>query len=437
LTAGSYKLTVTDLYGCTAEFDTLLTQPDTLSATLVPKHITCVAPGMDNGEIDLTVTGGVQPYSYVWSNSASSQDITGLTAGVYSVTITDANGCVYIGSTEVKLPPQLKFSYEISDYQGYEVSCFGRSDGRIKITTKSGVAPFVFSWTYPSGATSSLAEINGLPAGSYILHISDANFCTADTTFILDQPGEFSVNFDPSWSTAGGFNINCAGEKTGSINVIPVNAVGNVSYLWSDGNTSQLRENLPAGHYEIVLTDQNSCTARDTISLAEPPPLQLVFADTINPFCTDKPDGSVSVAISGGVPGYYYTWSDDSHGAGITNVTAGWYSVRVTDMNGCSVRDSINLIPQNEICLIIPNAISPNGDDINDLWTIGEIELYPDIEVKIFDNWGILVWQSARGYPQRWDGTSRGRKLPIDSYHYIIDLHNGTKPIIGSITIVR
>jgi len=437
LTAGSYNLRVTDLYGCPALFDTLLTEPDALSATLVTKHITCVAPGMDNGEIDLIVTSGVQPYSYAWSNLASTQDLTGLTAGVYTVTITDANGCVYISSTEINLPPPLKFSYEISDYQGYEVSCFGRSDGRIKITTNSGVAPFVFSWTYPSGETSSLAEITGLPAGSYIMHISDLNSCTADTTFILEQPGEFSVDFDLSWSTAGGFNINCSGERTGSINVTPVNAVGNVSYLWSDGNASQLRENLPAGHYEVVLTDQNSCTARDTISLMEPPPLQLVFANIINPFCPDKPNGSVSVTISGGVPAYSYTWSDDSHGTGITDIPAGLYSVRVTDMNGCSISDSIYLEPLNEICLIIPNAISPNGDDINDLWTIGEIELYPDIEVKIFDNWGILVWQSAKGYPQRWDGTSRGRKLPIDSYHYTIDLHNGTKPIIGSITIVR
>jgi gliding motility-associated-like protein len=238
-------------------------------------------------------------------------------------------------------------------------------------------------------------------------------------------------------STAGGFNINCAGESTGSINVIPVNAVGNVSFLWSDGNSSQLRENLPAGHYEVILTDENSCTARDTISLEEPPPLQLVFADTINPFCPDKPDGSLGLTVSGGVPGYSYTWSDDSHGSGISNIAAGMYSVRVVDLNGCSVKDSIFLEPQNELCLIIPNAISPNGDDINDFWTIGEIELYPDIEIKIFDSWGILVWQSAKGYPQRWDGTSRGRKLPIDSYHYMIDLHNGTKPIIGSITIVR
>ncbi len=245
------------------------------------------------------------------------------------------------------------------------------------------------------------------------------------------------MNFELSTSTSGGYEINCHGESTGSINVVPVNAVGAIRYLWNDGSTSQLRENLPAGTYEVILSDANFCIARDTVSLTEPPSLRVVFSDTIRPLCPDKPNGSLAATASGGAPSYTYVWSDGSTGNQITDIKTGLYSVIVTDFNGCSISDSIYLEPTNEICLNIPNAISPNGDLINDEWTIGEIELYPDIEIKIFDSWGILVWQSARGYPQKWDGTSRGRKLPIDSYHYIIDLHNGTKPIIGNITIVR
>ena len=440
LTAGSYHLEVTDLYGCKEIFDTTLTEPAELLATLIPKHVTCVASGMNNGEVDLTVSGGVQPYTYLWSNLATTEDLIGLTAGVYTVTITDANGCQYIDSAQVNLPPPLKFSYELSDHNGYNISCFEASNGRIKITTRSGVAPFVFNWTSPSGFASSLSEITGLPAGPYNMHIADSNSCTVDTTFNLTQPGEFYMNFDPSMSISGSDNINCAGESTGSINVIPVNAVGNVRYLWSDGSTSQYRENLPAGNYEVILTDANFCWAQDTITLTEPDPMKLVFNDTTDvthPWCPDKPDGKLGVTISGGVPAYTYRWSDGSTGSEITNIPTGWYSVKVTDFNGCSARDSLYLEPENEICLIIPNAISPNGDLINDVWNIGEINLYPDIEIKIFDSWGILVWKSEKGYPQKWDGTSHGRKLPIDSYHYMIDLHNGTKPIIGSITIVR
>jgi gliding motility-associated-like protein len=95
------------------------------------------------------------------------------------------------------------------------------------------------------------------------------------------------------------------------------------------------------------------------------------------------------------------------------------------------------LIPENEACLIVPNVISPNGDLINDYWNIGMKELYPEMEVKIFNRWGKVVWKSVKGYAQPWDGKSRGAVLPIDSYHYIIDLHNEKKPIIGNVTIVK
>ena len=85
--------------------------------------------------------------------------------------------------------------------------------------------------------------------------------------------------------------------------------------------------------------------------------------------------------------------------------------------------------PLNDICLVIPNAISPNGDLINDVWNIGLIDLYPDVEIVIFNRWGETIWKSARGYPIPWDGRSNGSDLPVDSYHYIIDLHDGSKLI--------
>ncbi len=90
---------------------------------------------------------------------------------------------------------------------------------------------------------------------------------------------------------------------------------------------------------------------------------------------------------------------------------------------------------QNE--LIIPEAFSPNGDLINDLWKIGNIDFYPQAEITIYNRWGQLVWKSERGYPQPWNGKSNGADLPVDSYHYVIDLHNDTKPLIGVITIVK
>jgi gliding motility-associated-like protein len=89
------------------------------------------------------------------------------------------------------------------------------------------------------------------------------------------------------------------------------------------------------------------------------------------------------------------------------------------------------------IDLTIPEAFSPNSDLINDVWNIGNIEAYPKAQITIYNRWGQSVWRSEQGYPQPWDGKSNGVNLPVDSYHYVIDLHNGSKQIVGSITIVK
>ncbi|NMB52527.1 MAG: T9SS type B sorting domain-containing protein, partial [Bacteroidales bacterium] len=202
--------------------------------------------------------------------------------------------------------------------------------------------------------------------------------------------------------------------------------------------TSSLRTGLPEGIYELIITDSNGCHADTTLQLTAPDSIKIEFNIT-QPLCPDMPDGSIELAVTGGVPGadYNYRWSDNSVNKDLSGIVSGLYSVVVSDMNGCIARDSVFVEPIQELCLIIPNAISPNGDLINDYWNIGLKELYPEIEVKIFNRWGEEIWRSAKGYPDPWDGRSKGSLLPIDSYHYIIDLHNGTKPIMGTVTIVR
>ncbi|MGB8492275.1 MAG: gliding motility-associated C-terminal domain-containing protein, partial [Bacteroidales bacterium] len=171
--------------------------------------------------------------------------------------------------------------------------------------------------------------------------------------------------------------------------------------------------------------------------LTQPDSIKLSFSVT-QPICTDMPDGQILLTVTGGTEsGYTYLWSDNSTSKDITTAVSGLYSVTVTDQNACAQRGSVTITPQNEVCLDIPNAISPNGDLVNDVWNIGFADLYPEIEVKIYNRWGELVWKSEKGYPQPWDGRSNGNVLPIDSYHYTIDLHNGTRIMIGTITIVR
>ncbi|MFZ2339055.1 MAG: PKD-like domain-containing protein, partial [Bacteroidales bacterium] len=437
LTAGIYHLRVTDLNGCIAETDITLTEPPALVTELVPTHINCQVAGFDNGSIDLEVSGGIAPYSYLWSNGAITQDISGLTQGMYQVEVTDASGCETSGSILIENPPPLTYEPVISDYNGYNISCYGRSDGSIQINPTSGSPPYIFSWEGPEGFTATTKDISGMTAGSYILSIIDSKMCTVSEMIVLAEPGRLGMTVTTSESITGGKNIDCAGGKTGSISVESVNNAGSVDYLWSDGEMGSTRTGLMAGYYKVITIDSNGCTADSTILLTEPDSIVISFAVT-RPQCTDMPDGRININVTGGTnSGFTYLWSDNSTTRNISTAVSGVYSVTVTDANGCSATRSVTINPVNDLCLELPNAISPNGDNINDLWNIGLRELYPEMEVTIFNRWGETVWKSGRGYPVPWDGRSNGNMLPMDSYHYIIDLQNGRKPIIGTITIVK
>jgi gliding motility-associated-like protein len=295
------------------------------------------------------------------------------------------------------------------------------------------------SWSGPDNFTAETAEITNLVAGTYNLVVVDKNMCTARQSYNLKQPGKPSIIFDPSTSVSGGYNINCNGDKTGSITATAVNAVGNVTYRWYDGSVDNIRTDLAAGTYRLITTDANGCIADSTQQLTEPRPIQVV-SEIIKPFCADKPDGTITLTVTGGDDSgiYEYKWSDNSVTSSITNILPGIYTVEVTDKNRCTVKETIEVKPQNESCLIMPEAFTPNGDGINDYWEILNIDLYPNVEITVYNRWGQSVWSSGKGYVTKWNGNdSRGNELPLDSYHYAIDLHNGTGILIGTVTVIR
>jgi gliding motility-associated-like protein len=178
--------------------------------------------------------------------------------------------------------------------------------------------------------------------------------------------------------------------------------------------------------------------------LTDPPQLTLAY-DVAHAYCPDAPNGEIALFVGGGSPLGIYTflWSNGETTQDLVGVLPGVYTVTVTDYNECTITGSATVRPMNEICLIIPEAFSPNADGINDTWDIESYnenvdlsQLYPNLEIKIFNRWGQSLWQSERGYTEPWDGRSNGIKLPIDSYHYTIDLGNGSRLLIGTVTIV-
>jgi gliding motility-associated-like protein len=256
---------------------------------------------------------------------------------------------------------------------------------------------------------------------------------------ILTQPGRLNMTIDASVSADGAYNISCAGESTGSLSVTAFNYVVSADYRWNDGGMGANRSGLPAGEYKVIITDANNCQIDSIVTLTQPDPIKVTIDEIIKSSCPDIQDGAIKITASGGVPlpDYTYLWSDQSTTKDLTNIPSGDYQVTVKDFNSCSVTKSVTVSPVRNLCLIINDAFSPNNDGTNDYWNIGNISLYPSIEVTIYNRWGQSVWKSGRGYPSPWDGKSNGADLPIDSYHYVIDLHNGTKPIIGDVTIVR
>jgi gliding motility-associated-like protein len=441
--AGSYRVYVTDANGCTTDRGVELTQPLPLAVSVAISDITCLtAPAYNDGAIDLTVEGGKSPYSYMWTGpsgyTATEQDISGLTSGDYNVRVTDDYGCIIDANAQLSLPEPLTVDRILSDYNGFNVSCLGRADGWLKVVPVTGTAPYQYSWSGPDGYTATDTDsIYSLREGPYTVSVTDNNLCNTIVETTLVSPGQLSLTIIKQTSEGGNYNINCNGEAAGRVDLTAVNAAGTASYLWSDGGAGSSRDDLRAAEYEVIVTDGNGCSADTTLTLTEPDPLNISFS-MVSPYCPESTDGRIFAGVTGGEGVYSFLWNSGHTTQEITGLTSGLYIVDVSDYNGCSATDSLTLAPLNDRCVGIPNAFSPDGDGINEYWVISMISLYPQAEVVILNRWGEMVWKSEKGYPDPWDGrASNGRALPMDSYHYAIDLHNGEKPIVGHVTIIR
>jgi len=191
----------------------------------------------------------------------------------------------------------------------------------------------------------------------------------------------------------------------------------------------------------LVSQDVNYCTYDTTIFVPQPDSLKanLTF---VNPSCPDEFDGWAQVIPEGGTEDYSVLWAGPGNANGNTSpnldlLGPGVYRVLIQDANYCEVIDTAILISDAMTCLNIPTAFTPNADGYNDWWEIVGIEYYPDARVQIFNRWGEQIFYTENYLDQPFDGTYRGIKLPVDSYHFIIELNNGSPPITGNVTILK
>jgi SprB repeat len=310
--------------------------PDPLAVTLVATHPVC--HGDLSGAIDATVAGGTAPFSFAWSNGSATEDLAGLAAGTYSVTVTDANGGTATATITLTQPSAVLAACAATD-----VSCFGNADGAASVSVSGGTAPYALLWS--TGQTG--ASVSGLAAGSYSVVATDANGCAATCTATVTEPSALSLDCRST-------DVTCHGANDGSATVTPLGGTPAYTYLWSNGSTASTISGLGAGTYSVTVTDANGCTAVRSFTIAESPALSVACSAT-NATCNGAGDGSASVAASGGTPAYSYLWSNGATTATNAGLVAGAYAVTVTDALGCQAACSVSVgVAAGDTCSVDP-----------------------------------------------------------------------------------
>lgn len=347
LNGGAYSVTVTYTGGCAVPFPNIATIAESpeIQVSSVKTDISC--GGLSDGTIDITVSGGMGPYTYAWTGpsgfTSTSQDLSGLGEGAYSVTITDAYSCA------LSFPDQetiIEPSSVLATYDSHQDAlCNGDASGSINIDVSGGVPPYMYSWSNSSGTTvSDIQDPVGLPADTYSLAIMDANACT------FNFPNLATVGQPPALTaTLSKADISCFGDGDGSVTVVPAGGAGGYEYS-SDGVSYQSGATLGSltpGFYTIWTRDVNGCVFTDTISILEPDEI-LIQSETATYLCPGNLLGTISInGVSGGVGTYTYSINGgtDFYSTSLfTNLAPGSYQTVVMDATGCTVDGNLNIL---------------------------------------------------------------------------------------------
>ena len=330
LADGNYTVTITDAGGCTVE-DILVTiggANAVLAVTGITTDLTC--NGDNSGAIDITVTGGTAPYSYVWSNGLSSEDISNLPAGDYSVTVTDANGCTVTSET-FSLTQPAALSLTASNIVNTECNA---SVGEVTIEEASGTdGTFTINGVNVTGSS---ATFTNLPAGYYTAtFVATSTGCTAETSFNI-----INSNSDLEASVTANTNVSCNGGNDGAVTVTPTGGTSPYSFELNGSSESDgTFTGLSAGEYGAKITDANGCTYTVSFDIDEPTLLVAQIVSSTNESCFDAADGTATVDVTGGTTPYSYLWSNGQTSATAVGLADGNYTVTVTDAGGCTVEN--------------------------------------------------------------------------------------------------
>jgi gliding motility-associated-like protein len=349
LKAQKYTLLTKDKNSCESIKDIEIFEPkEALTAVLQADSVTC--NGGTSGSIRTTILGGTKPYLYNWSNNSTTQDVTNVVKGQYTLTLTDAHGCKINQSVAVGEPKSIELTATKEN-----VSCFGANDGKISVIAVGGRPSYTFIWSDVSLPSDS--KQTKLKAGTYSITVQDSKGCKGITQSLeVTQPTQIKLTPDVT-------DARCFDAKNGVAGVKVAGGNAPYAYQWNvAAQTSRTINNVGQGKYKVSVTDAKKCT--DTLSLTVGAPSEIVLkTDFKGTPCFDTDKGEATVTVTGGAGNNIIKWSNGSFGSKITNLKVGKYSVTATDGQGCSVRDSfpINAPPLLKIDTIASSNITCNN----------------------------------------------------------------------------
>jgi len=455
LTAGSYLVTVTDASNCETTVTVNITEPTNALVSTISASSNLLCNGDTDGTATVGASGGTVGYNFAWdAASQTTAQATGLAAGTYIVTTTDNLGCTDIISVTITEPTAL-----IGSSTPTAVNCDGSGvdNGTITALGAGGTGGYTYLWDAATGSQNT-AVATGLAASTYTVTITDVNNCmitVSDVVAPLVPLDSATVPLATSTTTLG-----CDSASNGILTIVPASGTG-YTFVWDAGagsqNTAQAT-GLAAGTYTVTITNASNCTMTQSGTVIAP------FVPTVNPFfngnlgeVTTTAASATAVDINGGSidetsSGVSYQWTTNPSGATfadsslfvttVESATGGVYTLLITATasSGCQDTGSITLTIESPY-VGIPNAFSPNGDDINDLFAPVGLSAGEILTFKVFNRWGQEVYNGSDSPTPGWDGNYLGTPQPTEAYLYVVIYQlNGTAEQVtlrGEVTLVR
>lgn len=443
LSSGNYVVIASDQLGCTDTTEYFVSQPNLLTADIADTDIIDVdCYGNFTGKISVKVTGGTvnvsNQYIYNWvpnfGNASSSYDfnsqeglgsITDIDTGIYYVEVTDINGC--LASSNIVYVAQPTNPLTIFT-DSIDQTCV--TEGSATAYVLGGTPSYSYLWS-PGGQTNVTAN-NLDPNTTYVVQVTDDNGCVVyDTTHINGYKNIFLPNNTDSFE-----DTICYGKSI----LISVEDQGH-DYLWSSGQTTPSITVTPTDPFSVFtlqITDPNCPSSYEVTAIIHVPQLVISPIATPNPVVLGQ---EVFIESSNNYSSFLWTWNeglDSATGISISDYPeeSQWYYVEATNSIGCKGVDSVYVT----LGVMPYDAITPNGDGLNDVWEILDIERYPNAVIQIFNRWGSLIFSSSgQNYnDNKWNGEFENKILPVGTYYYTINLNdNGSELQTGAVTIVR